>query len=161
MSDDTSVDLVTGAFSYSGSHIAKQLLEGGRRVRTLTFHPEREHPLQGQIEALAYRFDDPAALVRSLEGVSTLYNTYWVRFDRGQATFANAVEMSRQRPHLPACVQDLSGDVAARVTERSGHDIGLVHVDRLPDGVRTVSTSSAIRAARSSSESARERSCCR
>ena len=31
MSNDTSLDLVTGAFSYSGSHIAKRLLDGGAR----------------------------------------------------------------------------------------------------------------------------------
>jgi uncharacterized protein YbjT (DUF2867 family) len=88
-------DLVTGAFSYSGSHIAQRLLDNGREVRTLTSHPRRRHALQGSVEALAYRFDDPAALARSMEGVNTLYNTYWVRFDRGQTTFANAVEHSR------------------------------------------------------------------
>jgi uncharacterized protein YbjT (DUF2867 family) len=91
----TPTDLVTGAFSYSGSHIAQRLLDAGRQVRTLTSHPGRQHRLQGDVEALAYRFDDPVALTRSLEGVSTLYNTYWVRFDRGQTTFANAVEHSR------------------------------------------------------------------
>jgi uncharacterized protein YbjT (DUF2867 family) len=94
MSNDTSVDLVTGAFSYSGSHIAERLLESGRRVRTLTFHPDRAHPLQASVETFAYRFDDPAALTRSLEGVSTLYNTFWVRFDHGQTSFANAIESS-------------------------------------------------------------------
>lgn len=91
----SAIDLVTGAFSYSGSHIAQRLLDTGRRVRTLTSHPDRDHPLQGDVEALPYRFDDPAALARSLEGVSTLYNTYWVRFDHGRTTFANAVENSR------------------------------------------------------------------
>jgi NADH dehydrogenase len=95
MSEDTSVDLVTGAFSYTGSHIAKRLLDAGRRVRTLTFHPDRPHPLHERIESRPYRFDDPAALACSLEGVSTLYNTFWVRFDRGQTSFANAVESSR------------------------------------------------------------------
>jgi hypothetical protein len=40
MSDDSSVDLVTGAFSDSGSRIAERLLESGRRMRTLTIHPE-------------------------------------------------------------------------------------------------------------------------
>jgi uncharacterized protein YbjT (DUF2867 family) len=64
-------------------------------VRTLTFHPDRDHPLQEHVEAFAYRFDDPAALTRSLAGVSTLYNTYWVRFDRGHTSFANAIEGSR------------------------------------------------------------------
>jgi uncharacterized protein YbjT (DUF2867 family) len=89
-------DLVTGAFSYSGSRIAELLIESGREVRTLTHHPDRAHPLQGRVQACAYRFDDPLALERSLEGIHTLYNTYWVRFERGQTTFANAVANSRE-----------------------------------------------------------------
>jgi uncharacterized protein YbjT (DUF2867 family) len=95
MSEDTAVDLVTGAFSYSGSHIARRLLESGRRVRTLTFHPDRPHPLRASVESSAYRFDDPTALTRSLDGVHTLYNTFWVRFDHGHTSFANAIESSR------------------------------------------------------------------
>jgi uncharacterized protein YbjT (DUF2867 family) len=95
MNHDTGIDLVTGAFSYSGSHIAQRLLESGRSVRTLTFHPDRPHPLQGRVEAFPYRFGDVAALARGLEGVTNLYNTYWVRFDHGATTFANAVENSR------------------------------------------------------------------
>jgi uncharacterized protein YbjT (DUF2867 family) len=89
------LDLVTGAFSYSGSHIARLLLDAGRRVRTLTFHPGRPHPLQATVDACRYRFDDPEAMARSLEGVSTLYNTYWVRFDHGHTTFEQAIERSR------------------------------------------------------------------
>jgi NADH dehydrogenase len=88
-------DLVTGAFSYSGSRIAELLLDCGREVRTLTYHPERQHPLRALVEAFPYRFDDPSALARSLDGVSTLYNTYWVRFERGRTTFAAAVANSR------------------------------------------------------------------
>jgi uncharacterized protein YbjT (DUF2867 family) len=89
------LDLVTGAFSYSGSHIARRLLDAGRRVRTLSFHPGRPHPLQPSVEAFPYRFEDPEALARSLEGVSTLYNTYWVRFDHGHTSYAQAIERSR------------------------------------------------------------------
>jgi uncharacterized protein YbjT (DUF2867 family) len=92
---DTELDLVTGAFSYSGARIAKRLLDAGRQVRTLTFHPDRPHPLQGRVEALSYRFDDQVALTRSLEGVDTLYNTYWVRFDHGRTTFTSAIANSR------------------------------------------------------------------
>jgi len=95
MSDSPAIDLVTGAFSYSGSRIAERLLDSGRQVRTLTFHPERAHRLQGRVETFPYRFDDPAALARHLGGVSTLYNTFWVRFDHGQTSFANAIECSR------------------------------------------------------------------
>jgi NADH dehydrogenase len=88
-------DLVTGAFSYSGARIAELLLETGRDVRTLTFHPDRPHRLQARVEALPYRFDDPSALARSLEGVTTVYNTYWVRFERGGTTFATAIANSK------------------------------------------------------------------
>ena len=91
----TETDLVTGAFSYSGSRIAELLIDSGREVKTLTHHPDREHPLRGRVQAAPYRFDDPLALARSLEGITTLYNTYWVRFERGRTTFANAVANSR------------------------------------------------------------------
>jgi nucleoside-diphosphate-sugar epimerase len=95
MGRDTGLDLVTGAFSYSGSRIAQRLLDSGRSVRTLTFHPDREHLLQGRVEVLPYRFDDQPALAQSLVGVTTLYNTYWVRFDHGLTTLDNAIENSR------------------------------------------------------------------
>ena len=36
-------DVVTGAFSYSESAIARDLMESGRSVRTLTGHPQRAH----------------------------------------------------------------------------------------------------------------------
>ncbi len=91
----TDADLVTGAFSYSGSRIAELLIESGRDVRTLTHHPDREHPLQGRVQAAPYRFDDPLALALSLEGITTLYNTYWVRFERDRTTFADAIANSR------------------------------------------------------------------
>jgi len=95
MNHDTRLDLVTGAFSYSGSAIAGLLLDAGRQVRTLTLHPDRAHHVHGRVETAAYRFDDPVALARSLEGVSTLYNTYWVRFDHARTTFADAIANSR------------------------------------------------------------------
>ena len=90
----TGLDLVTGAFSYSGAHIAERLLQQGRRVRTLTFHPDRDHPLRNRVEVMPFCFDDPVALARTLEGVDTVYNTYWVRFDHGNASFAGAVANS-------------------------------------------------------------------
>ena len=96
---DTNLDLVTGAFSYSGAYIAQRLLEDGRGVRTLTCHPDRDHPLRDRVQALRYRFDDPVALADSLQGVTTLYNTYWVRFERGSATYDRAVLNSRALFH--------------------------------------------------------------
>jgi NADH dehydrogenase len=95
MRQNTPTDLVTGALSHSGAQIAERLLDSGRGVRTLTFHPGRPHPLRARVDVREYRFDDPSALARSLEGVNTLYNTFWVRFDHGRTSFANAIESSR------------------------------------------------------------------
>ncbi len=92
---DTGLDVVTGAFSYTGSAIAGHLLDNGRRVRTLTGHPDRPSPLAGRVDVAPYAFDDPDALTRSLEGATTVYNTYWVRFDRGDVSFDRAVENSK------------------------------------------------------------------
>lgn len=92
---DTGLDVVTGAFSYTGRYIAASLLDRGRAVRTLTGHPTREGADE-RIDARPYRFDSPSALARTLEGATTLYNTYWVRFERGGTTFAQAVENSKR-----------------------------------------------------------------
>jgi uncharacterized protein YbjT (DUF2867 family) len=89
------VQAVTGAFGYSGRAIAALLLERGARVRTLTGHPDRPDPFGGRLEVAPLAFDDPAALRGALRGVEVLYNTYWVRFEHGAATFARAVANSR------------------------------------------------------------------
>jgi len=86
-----SCNVVTGAFSYTGKYIARRLLARGERVKTLTNHPDRPHPFGDAIPAFPYRFQDRDALAASLEGATTLYNTYWVRFERGETTFARAV----------------------------------------------------------------------
>ena len=83
------LDVVTGAFSYTGRHIAEALLARGRRVRTLTRQLHPAHPLANRVDAAPLVFDD--SLVESLRGADTLYNTYWVRFERGSTTFGRAV----------------------------------------------------------------------
>ena len=85
---------MTGAFSYSGSAIAGELVASGRRVRTMTGHPERA-PNGSPIDVRPFDFDDPVALVSALEGTTTLYNTYWVRFAHDLTDHALAVENSR------------------------------------------------------------------
>jgi NADH dehydrogenase len=87
------LDVVTGAFSYTGRHIAEALLERGRSVRTLTRKPDPSHTLAPKVERAPFIFDD--SLLESLSGADTLYNTYWVRFERGETTFARAVENTR------------------------------------------------------------------
>ncbi len=94
MSDSRELDVVTGAFGYTGKYITRRLLRAGRRVRTLTGHPDRENEFGGQVEVAPLNFWDRAGLVRSLSGASVLYNTYWVRFHHGIATFEEAVANS-------------------------------------------------------------------
>jgi len=90
------VDVVTGAFSYSGRFIAAQLLERGRGVRTLTNHPKPEDPVAPQIPTYPLNFGDPAGMVAALTGADTLYNTYWVRAPHGTLTHDVAVENTRR-----------------------------------------------------------------
>jgi uncharacterized protein YbjT (DUF2867 family) len=89
------VHAITGAFGYSGSHIARLLLDRGERVRTLTAHPDRPDPFGGRVEVTPLRFHEPPAMRRALADVRVLYNTYWVRFDHGSTTFARAVDDTR------------------------------------------------------------------
>ncbi|HLE99380.1 MAG TPA: NAD(P)H-binding protein [Gaiellaceae bacterium] len=86
------LDVVTGAFSYTGRHVAEALLARKRRVRTLTRRPNPSHPLAGEVEVAPFVFDE--SLAESLHGADTLYNTYWVRFERDETTFDRAVENS-------------------------------------------------------------------
>ncbi|MFO8056125.1 MAG: NAD(P)H-binding protein [bacterium] len=97
-----SVQVVTGAFSYLGSYIARRVIEGGVRVRTLTGHPDRENPYGAMLEPIKYHFDEPERLVEDLSGASTVYNTYWVRFGRGGSGFDRAVANSRNLIHAAA-----------------------------------------------------------
>ena len=78
--------VVTGASGYSGRYIARRLLDRGDAVRTLTGRPERPGLFGDRVVAHPYSFSDPGALARSLEGVDTLFNTYWIRFARGGLT---------------------------------------------------------------------------
>jgi nucleoside-diphosphate-sugar epimerase len=91
---DTGLDVVTGAFSYSGASIARALQDSGRAVRTITAHPGNA-PAGSPIEARPLDFDDPIGLARSLEGATTLFNTYWVRFAHGPVDHDLAVANSR------------------------------------------------------------------
>ncbi|HWE67758.1 MAG TPA: NAD(P)H-binding protein [Acidimicrobiales bacterium] len=92
---DTGLDVVTGAFSYSGRAIAAALLDAGRQVRTITGHPDRA-PEGSPIATRPLDFADPIGLRASLEGASTLYNTYWVRFAHNRIDHELAVANSRR-----------------------------------------------------------------
>jgi NADH dehydrogenase len=90
------VDVVTGAFSYSGRFIAARLLERGRDVRTLTNHPKPTDPLAARIPTYPLNFEDSDGLVAALTGADTFYNTYWVRAPHGSLTHAVAVDNTKR-----------------------------------------------------------------
>ncbi len=91
---------VTGAFGYTGRYIARRLLAGGQEVITLTGRPDQAPAeFDGKVRAFPFNFAQPDQLRANLEGIDTLYNTYWVRFDHGKQTFENAVANTRTLIH--------------------------------------------------------------
>ena len=89
------MSVVTGVTGYTGKYIAQRLLATGERVKSLTGHLNRKSPFNGQIEIFPYDFENKTALIKNLEGAATLYNTYWVRFSRGQVTYDLAVRNTK------------------------------------------------------------------
>jgi NADH dehydrogenase len=88
------VDVVTGAFSFTGRYVAARLLDDGREVRTLTRRPLGDSPFGDRVQALPLDFGDPAALVAALQGAETLYVTYWIRFPDRSTSFEAAAAAS-------------------------------------------------------------------
>lgn len=87
---------MTGAFSYTGGVIARQLLDRGFEVISLSRRPAPAgHPLAGVVGCEQLQFGHVEQLVRSLDGAEVVFNTYWIRFARQGATFGQAVENSR------------------------------------------------------------------
>jgi len=83
---------VTGAFGYLGKYITARLLNQGHEVITLTNSPHRANPFGGKVSAFPFNFDSPEKLEESLQGVSVLFNTYWVRFNHQTFSHAEAVD---------------------------------------------------------------------
>ncbi len=82
---------VTGAFGYSGKYICKRLLDFGHEVITLTNSPDRANAFAGRVKPYPFNFNNAEELMQSLQGVSVLYNTYWVRFNHKLFKHADAV----------------------------------------------------------------------
>ena len=89
MADELHV--VTGAFGYTGRWIAHQLLDEGKRVRTLTNAVGRDDPFGGRVEVHPLDFQNRQALVESLRGADVLYNTYWVRYNHHSKQFDHEI----------------------------------------------------------------------
>ena len=88
------IHAVTGAFGYSGRYIASRLLDEGHRVMTLTGSVDRRSELAQKVDVFPLDFRRRENLTEALEGVSTLYNTYWVRFNHRLFNHEHAVANS-------------------------------------------------------------------
>jgi NADH dehydrogenase len=85
------MNVVTGSFGYIGRHITQRLLAQGQFVRTITTHPDKPNPFGDRVEAHPYNFEYPKDLTASLKGAETLFNTYWIRFEYKDMTYARAL----------------------------------------------------------------------
>jgi NADH dehydrogenase len=85
---------VTGAFGYTGRALAERLLAAGHEVVTLTRRSGTGDPLSSRITVRPIEGVSRDELAASLEGVDTLFNTYWLRFPRGSETFEGIVARS-------------------------------------------------------------------
>jgi uncharacterized protein YbjT (DUF2867 family) len=86
---------VTGAAGFSGRFIAEALLDRGYEVQSLVSNLARKDPFEGRVRYSAYNFADFDVLKTNLKNVTTLVNTYWVRFNRGDINFELAINHSR------------------------------------------------------------------
>lgn len=89
------LNLVTGAFSYTGKYIAENLLSMNEDVVTLTGHLRSGLP-DKNIAVLPYNFDKSDSLGKLLEGVDVLYNTYWIHFSYRRKLLNDAIENSKK-----------------------------------------------------------------
>jgi uncharacterized protein YbjT (DUF2867 family) len=81
------IDLVTGAYGYSGTYLRHRLEQAGHTVRTLTNHPAPN----ADVEVCPLDFGDPEALAAAFDGVTTFYNTYWSRYAPAGTSHQDAV----------------------------------------------------------------------
>jgi len=93
--EDSELCVVTGAFGYTGKYITHRLLAAGKRVKTITGHPDRPNPFGLDVNVASFSFGDPKGLTHTLKGATTLYNTYWVRFPYRKVSFETAVHNTR------------------------------------------------------------------
>lgn len=89
------LNIITGAFGFTGRYITRRLLSMGKEVRTITGHPGVVNIFGDRVGVLPFNFDNPDQLAKSLQGADTLYNTYWIRFPHGNINYDVAVENTR------------------------------------------------------------------
>jgi NADH dehydrogenase len=94
--------IVTGAFSYLGAAVARELRRRGFAVDTLT--NRRPPPDEKEITATSLEFDLDH-LTHALRGADVLVNTYWIRLPHRGLGFGTAVENSRILVEAAAAVK--------------------------------------------------------
>jgi len=90
MNEEKPMNIVTGAFGFSGKYITQLLLANGESVKTLTGHPERPNPFGDKIAVARLDFTNPRKLTDDMRGAHTLFNSYWIRFAHGELTHKKA-----------------------------------------------------------------------
>ena len=83
--------VITGAFSYTGAAVARELLGRGWTVHTLT--NRKPPPDCEEVTSAPLRFE-PQHLKNELAGADVFINTYWVRLPWAGQDFGTAVERS-------------------------------------------------------------------
>jgi nucleoside-diphosphate-sugar epimerase len=91
---------ITGARSYTGRYLAARHLAAGDEIVSLSSRttPIAAHNVgaddaeAGRLTTHPLSFDDEAALGSALEGVDTLYSTYWIRFATADDSHHDAAE---------------------------------------------------------------------
>lgn len=115
--------VVTGAFSYIGAAVARELLRRGHAVHTLTNRTAPPAVSDDRITTAPLRFGSDA-LVAELSGADALVNTYWIRLPHAGQTFATAVRNSRTL-HAAAKRAGVRRVVHVSVSNaRSGRNLG-------------------------------------
>jgi uncharacterized protein YbjT (DUF2867 family) len=133
--------VVTGAFSYIGSAVARELLARGWTVHSLT---NRRPPPDGAVTHAPLRFDADH-LARELHGADLFVNTYWIRFPHGVESFDSAVEHGRML--VAAAARARVGRLVHVSVSNAAADSGLGYYTgkaRLDDAVRAAGLPHAI-----------------
>ena len=101
-------NLVTGAFSYTGKYITQRFLSIRETVKTLTGRSHIESPFGSQVTTSPFSFDNLSLLTESLRGITTLYDTYWVRYCYGRLKtlastefYTSALPIPLKNRHFP------------------------------------------------------------
>jgi NADH dehydrogenase len=84
--------VITGAFSYTGSVVAREMVRRGWSIHTLT--NRTRPPEAGDITSSPLKFDYEY-LKKTLEGADVFINTYWVRLPWIHFQFQTAIDNTR------------------------------------------------------------------